>query len=979
MFIGFVTSGLPFHGHSLKVGGLGGSETALLCVAQQLMLRGHKVRVYCNCPSPGNYDGVDYYNIPDFYHHSVSIPFDVLISSRWPQFLSCPSIAGLRVLWNHDILVDRESLMPHLWQTDLLFGLSNFHIENYCEKEPNLREHFWQTSNGVDLEQINRNIRRKVPNKLIYTSRPERGLLYLLRDIMPKLWEKKPELRLHFCSYQLSPEMKVDESVEKLHRQVNFFARQHADRVVDMSSLNKDELYRQISSSQLMLYPSNFPEISFIGALESQACGTPILSTRNYAIKETIGYGGILIEGNPEQDEYIDKFVEETCRVLDDRQLYQQLAEGGPKWIEEKGYTWDKVAESWDKKFTEILETRLKNNKTKVIKELARQNDIRPAELLAKKFGLSDLEAELSAVIVKQPELSSNEIVSTFKRHSLRFQKIVDLFVQLKVACKTLLDYDSGDVCFGFVVSKLNPNIAITVVAKDEETAERLTVYAETSKLENVNIVLEKDISDQKFDVVYVGEQPVYEKNPRSYFDRITSKFCAENGVVAFLSPYGTSRQKYASVPERLWNFDASDFETIFEGSKYGMVYADERTLPNEEPKGCWLIAFRKEKSFSNIDLIAKALRTRPYQDIALCMITKDEENNICAAVKSAFGVIDKIVVADSGSKDRTVEFLKEFGAEVRPIDFEDFSQARNSSKKDVDADWIFWMDADERLINPEHLRQYTSTKVYLAYSVRQQHLMMDLKGSHDLPMRLFRNLDKHQFTGAIHEHPEDVSVAPFDAEIRPAMVIPDVDIAHYGYVNESQRRNKCSSRNIRLLQKDIEENASRGRMLTWVLVIRDYLNMVKWASLQNKLKFSQDSLPHKFVCAAIDTYLHYFAGGRTKYAVIAYPMYQEALALLAFNNLCANGCNSSPIHLEMGMAGAIAGLNFDEGDLKPKRQWFINHQELMAFVSQKGAEMVVKMGLATNGEYESQLNGLIPKELPELPDALKLLEYGVR
>ena len=59
-------------------------------------------------------------------------------------------------------------------------------------------------------------------------------------------------------------------------------------------------------------------------------------------------------------------------------------------------------------------------------------------------------------------------------------------------------------------------------------------------------------------------------------------------------------------------------------------------------------------------------------------MIVRDEENNIDRCLESVRGVFDEIVVVDTGSKDRTVEIARSFGARV--FDFvwvDDFAAAR--------------------------------------------------------------------------------------------------------------------------------------------------------------------------------------------------------------------------------------------------------------------------------------------------------------
>jgi len=84
---------------------------------------------------------------------------------------------------------------------------------------------------------------------------------------------------------------------------------------------------------------------------------------------------------------------------------------------------------------------------------------------------------------------------------------------------------------------------------------------------------------------------------------------------------------------------------------------------------------------------------------LSLCMIVKDEESVIEDCLKSVKGVVDQIVVVDTGSRDSTIEICKRYGAEVYYYRWrDDFSAARNESIKYARGDWILWMDADERL-----------------------------------------------------------------------------------------------------------------------------------------------------------------------------------------------------------------------------------------------------------------------------------------
>src|SRR5262249_33980822 len=84
---------------------------------------------------------------------------------------------------------------------------------------------------------------------------------------------------------------------------------------------------------------------------------------------------------------------------------------------------------------------------------------------------------------------------------------------------------------------------------------------------------------------------------------------------------------------------------------------------------------------------------------VSLCMIVRDEEANLPACLASAADLVDEVVVVDTGSTDRTREVAARFGARV--FDFpwvDDFAAARNESLRHATGDWVFWMDADDRL-----------------------------------------------------------------------------------------------------------------------------------------------------------------------------------------------------------------------------------------------------------------------------------------
>jgi len=93
---------------------------------------------------------------------------------------------------------------------------------------------------------------------------------------------------------------------------------------------------------------------------------------------------------------------------------------------------------------------------------------------------------------------------------------------------------------------------------------------------------------------------------------------------------------------------------------------------------------------------------------LSLCMIVKDEERFLPACLESVRGLVDELIIVDTGSSDKTKEIAQRFINEVggKLLDFvwiNDFSAARNESLKHATGDWILVLDADEVIAPQDH------------------------------------------------------------------------------------------------------------------------------------------------------------------------------------------------------------------------------------------------------------------------------------
>jgi tetratricopeptide (TPR) repeat protein len=80
-------------------------------------------------------------------------------------------------------------------------------------------------------------------------------------------------------------------------------------------------------------------------------------------------------------------------------------------------------------------------------------------------------------------------------------------------------------------------------------------------------------------------------------------------------------------------------------------------------------------------------------------MIVKNGAETIRPCLESVLGVVDQIVIADTGCTDETCDIAREFGATVISAPWENhYAKARNAALRPLGTDWVLVLDADEEL-----------------------------------------------------------------------------------------------------------------------------------------------------------------------------------------------------------------------------------------------------------------------------------------
>jgi glycosyltransferase involved in cell wall biosynthesis len=84
---------------------------------------------------------------------------------------------------------------------------------------------------------------------------------------------------------------------------------------------------------------------------------------------------------------------------------------------------------------------------------------------------------------------------------------------------------------------------------------------------------------------------------------------------------------------------------------------------------------------------------------LGLAMIVKNGAQSLRNCLASVAGLVDHIVVADTGSTDGTPQLARDLGAEVFDLAWpDDFAKARNAAVAKLTTDWVLILDDDEEL-----------------------------------------------------------------------------------------------------------------------------------------------------------------------------------------------------------------------------------------------------------------------------------------
>lgn len=197
--------------------------------------------------------------------------------------------------------------------------------------------------NGVDLEYFHPNGTAREPDTLVLTGKMSyhanlTAALHLIEDIMPRVWAKRPGVKVVLAGKSPPPEVRA-------------LSERHAGHVVVTGTVS--DLRPYLWKASVAVVPVVYGAGSQFKVFEAMASGTPVVASTQAgsALTAHTGHDWMVAE-DP------SSFAEAILHLLDDGALRQALSENGRTYVE-KHHDWAAIAASLEDIYLEDLEKSL--------------------------------------------------------------------------------------------------------------------------------------------------------------------------------------------------------------------------------------------------------------------------------------------------------------------------------------------------------------------------------------------------------------------------------------------------------------------------------------------------------------------------------------------------------------------------------------------------------------------------------------------
>lgn len=343
-------------GSSIIKEGVGGSETYIIEMARYIQEEGtFQVVVFCNCEDEEDFEGVQYKHLNDYSSFIFQYKIHTCVISRFSEYLPLSYKGFIDNIYFilHD-LTPSGNVIPINSKLKRIFCLTEWHVTYFTNIFPQLKHLTDPFYYGIDMQKFEKNDSQKIPNKFIYSSFPNRGLLPLLK-MWPRIWNKENTSSLHIYSdiegkwvNSVEPEQMNEIRKILLEYSEDNLGNNYKYNIFYHGWVDKKTLSESWKTADFWFYPCTFAETFCLTALEAAITKTFVITNGLAALENTVGDRGVIIKGNPNNDEWQEQALQQIFYYMDKENVKEKNE------LINKNYDWSSQL-SWKNRANNLL------------------------------------------------------------------------------------------------------------------------------------------------------------------------------------------------------------------------------------------------------------------------------------------------------------------------------------------------------------------------------------------------------------------------------------------------------------------------------------------------------------------------------------------------------------------------------------------------------------------------------------------------
>ena len=336
--------GIEFDGNTPRNGPLGGVESSIVNLVEELARLGHKVSVRNMCGEARMIAGVDW--APLFLNKKYNIPkkADLYIANRGDKLIGLMPEARRTVFWIHNPAqyLMKWRYLRKLWRLKpAIIFIGDYHASTYPSWAPGGDRVV--IPYGISGEFCKFMPREDLPHRrAIFTSNPLRSLDWLLQTWVDRIYPQVSDAELHLFSgsetygktgAEKNSQMEV--ILDKARSLKNY-------GVVLRGPVSKPQLIQEFREARVMLYRGDLNETFCLAVGEAQASGVPAVVQKLGSVIERVinGETGAVVGTDAE-------FISSAIELLNDDLVWRR--QHNAALAKQALWSWEKAAKAFEK------------------------------------------------------------------------------------------------------------------------------------------------------------------------------------------------------------------------------------------------------------------------------------------------------------------------------------------------------------------------------------------------------------------------------------------------------------------------------------------------------------------------------------------------------------------------------------------------------------------------------------------------------